>query len=271
MLNKSNCIEIAPISVIIPCFNSSQTLVQCIESVINQTLLPSEILLIDDCSSDNGATKKCIKELQLKYNEQVVIKTFFSNSNNGPGSSRNLGWNNAKNPYIAFLDSDDIWENNKIMCQWNYFKKNPQVDILGSNIKESKLCLQSNSESNFWQIKPAHLLYKNPYCNSSVVLKKNISYRFDEGSYFSEDFMLWAKIICDINLQAHYLPFKFTSEVINNSKSLSSNYLKMYVGELKVLKYISNKRFNYFIFCFSSFWGSMKLIRRLANRICSNI
>ena len=264
MLDQETNIKFAPISVIIPCFNSSETIEKCLSSVINQTLLPSEILLIDDCSSDKGLTKKCIEALREKYKDQVHIKTFFSSSNKGPGSSRNLGWENANYPFVAFLDSDDVWESNKIMCQWNYLKDNPEVQIIGSNIKEKQYCKKA-TDNIFKELKPKHLLLKNPFCNSSVILNKNIPYRFEGGSYFSEDFMLWAKIICDKNIKAYYLPFKFTSEILTSykSKSLSSNYFKMYLGELKVLKYISKSQFNIFVFYFSSFFLTLKLIRRL--------
>lgn len=268
MLNQYANIKTAPISVIIPCFNSSETIEKCLSSVINQTLLPSEILLIDDCSSDNGLTKKCIETLREKHKEQFSIKTFFSSSNKGPGSSRNLGWENANYPYLAFLDSDDIWEKNKIMCQWNYLKENPEVHVLGSNIKENQLC-KKVSRNKLRELKPKHLLLKNPFCNSSVIVDKKIPYRFEEGSYFSEDFMLWAKIICNKDLNAYYLPFKFTSEIFasNKNKSLSSNHFKMYVGELKVLKYISKSHFNVLTFYFSSLFLTLKLFRRIAKSI----
>ena len=271
MLDQETNLKLAPISVIIPCFNSSETIDKCLSSVINQTLLPSEILLIDDCSSDKGLTKKRLKTLQEKYNDKVSIKTFFSSSNKGPGSSRNLGWENANYPYLAFLDSDDVWEPNKIMCQWNYLKDNPEVKIIGSNIKE-KQCCKKATDNIFKELKPKHLLLKNPFCNSSVVLVKNIPYRFEEKSYFSEDFMLWAKVICDKNIKAYYLPFKFTSEVLtsNKIKSLSSNHFKMYVGELKVLKYISKSHFNILTFYFSSFLLTLKLFRRIAKNFFFN-
>ena len=267
MLDKESTTNAAPISVIIPCFNSSKTIEICLNSVLNQTLLPSEILLIDDCSSDKGLTKKCIQALQSKYKKQVDIKTFFFSSNMGPGSSRNLGWENANHPYIAFLDSDDIWELDKIMCQWNYLKNNPQVDIIGSNIKENQLCEEASND-NFKKLTPKDLLIKNPFCNSSVVIKKNTPYRFEEGSYFSEDFMLWAKIICDKNLKAYYLPFKFSSAIsaFNISNNLSSNYIKMYIGELKVLRYISKKDYNKIVYYFSACFSFIKLLRRVFNK-----
>jgi glycosyltransferase involved in cell wall biosynthesis len=265
MLNQNNHKNTAPISVIIPCYNCSKTLLECVTSVLNQTLLPSEILLLDDCSSDLGATKKCMEEVKFKYGNQINIKTFFSDTNNGPGSTRNLGWEKAKNSYIAFIDSDDVWEPNKIMCQWNYLKENPEVQIIGSNIKETEICPQEPMNKVFKMLKPKDLLFKNPFCNSSVVLAKNIPYRFEEKSYFSEDFMLWAKIICDQKLQAFYLPHKFSSEVLtpNKIKGLSTNYLKMYLGELKVLKYISKRQFNFFVYYLSACFLSLKLIRRL--------
>ena len=169
---------------------------------------------------------------------------------------------------LSFLDSDDVWEPNKIICQWFFLKRNPEATIIGSNIKETEICPQEPFNKIFKLLKPKDLLFKNPFCNSSVVLAKNIPYRFEEKSYFSEDFMLWAKIICDQKLQAFYLPYKFSSEVLtlNKIEGLSTNYLKMYLGELKVLKYISKRQFNFFVYYLSAFFLSLKLIRRLIKR-----
>ena len=89
------------ISIIIPAYNASATLQQCIESVLKQDLQNIEIIIIDDGSYDN--TLDIIKELAQK-NKYI---SFATQKNEGANSARNLGWCLAKGEYIFFLDADD--------------------------------------------------------------------------------------------------------------------------------------------------------------------
>lgn len=95
-------------SVIIPCYNSVDTIESCLISALSQTYLPYEIILIDDCSSDN--TVKIADELLSKHS--VKYKIIQKENNSGPGVSRNLGIKKASGDYIVFLDSDDWYELN---------------------------------------------------------------------------------------------------------------------------------------------------------------
>lgn len=95
-------------SVIIPCYNSINTIEACLTSVLSQTYLPYEILLIDDCSSDDTVklANKLLSNHAIKY--EIIQKE----KNSGPGVSRNLGIEKASGDYIVFLDSDDWYELN---------------------------------------------------------------------------------------------------------------------------------------------------------------
>lgn len=90
------------ISVVIPAYNRATTIITCLQSVINQTLQPLEIIVVDDCSTDN--TLKVIE----KFNHPLVsvIKLL---KNSGAQKARNEGIKAAKGEWIAFLDSDDEW------------------------------------------------------------------------------------------------------------------------------------------------------------------
>ena len=91
------------ISVIIPAYNSSLHLRECLDSIIYQTHKDLEIILVDDCSKDN--TYEIMREYALKDNRIILIK---NPSNMGAGASRNVGLDNATGNYVTFVDSDDF-------------------------------------------------------------------------------------------------------------------------------------------------------------------
>lgn len=95
------------ISVIIPCYNVENYLECCVESILNQSYKNLEIILVDDCSTDN--TWKLIKKYQKKYNNIIGIR---NDENKGAGYSRNRALEIASYDYISFIDSDDYIELN---------------------------------------------------------------------------------------------------------------------------------------------------------------
>ena len=92
------------LSVIIPNYNKVQYLNKCIESVINQTLKPDEIIIVDDCSTDGSQI--LISGLKEKYD---IIKSIYLDENAGVSNARNVGLNAASSEYVSFLDSDDYY------------------------------------------------------------------------------------------------------------------------------------------------------------------
>jgi len=107
------------ISVIIPFFDEINLLTRAINSVLHQTYKNFEIIIINDNPDKKGE----ILEIKKKFNNKL-IKYIFNKRNIGAGLSRNKGIMVAKGKYIAFLDSDDFWNKNKLSNQINYMKKN---------------------------------------------------------------------------------------------------------------------------------------------------
>ena len=96
----------ADISVIIPCYNSYKTIERALNSVVNQSLLPREIILVDDCSNDKTLELlNNFKKNNLEYN--IIILSLEKNV--GAASARNRAWDIAKSYVIAFLDIEDSW------------------------------------------------------------------------------------------------------------------------------------------------------------------
>jgi teichuronic acid biosynthesis glycosyltransferase TuaG len=107
------------VSIITPSYNSSRFIKDTIESVLNQTYLNWELLISDDCSTDNSVE---IIKSYIKLDPR--IKLFCLSSNVGAASARNISIKNAKGMFIAFLDSDDIWKNDKLERQVKFMQDN---------------------------------------------------------------------------------------------------------------------------------------------------
>lgn len=112
------------VSVIIPVYNTEKYLDECLNSVINQSLLDIEIICIDDCSTDRSID---ILKKYRKEDERITI--IRNNTNQGPSVCRNVGMKRAIGEYIFFLDSDDYIKN--IALELLYGKiKTQKLDIL---------------------------------------------------------------------------------------------------------------------------------------------
>lgn len=96
------------VSIIVPVYNVSKYISKCLESLINQTYLNLEIILIDDNSTDNSL------EICKEYEKLDSRITVFHKINGGAASARNVGLDNCHGDYIAFVDSDDYVKNNYI-------------------------------------------------------------------------------------------------------------------------------------------------------------
>lgn len=106
------------ISVIMPSYNTSKYISKSIQSVVNQTYNNWELIIVDDCSTDD--TEEIIKPFLI---DNRIL--FFKNDKNcGAAISRNLALRKAKGRYIAFLDSDDLWLPEKLEKQLKFMKKN---------------------------------------------------------------------------------------------------------------------------------------------------
>ncbi len=106
------------VSIITPLYNSEEYIEETILSVLNQTYKNWEMLIIDDCSTDNGV------EVVNKYIGDKRIKYYKLKVNGGAAICRNKGIELANGEFIAFLDSDDLWKKEKLEKQINFMKNN---------------------------------------------------------------------------------------------------------------------------------------------------
>lgn len=111
------------ITVILPTFNRASFLNQAYESLSSQTFKDWTLIVVDDGSSDN--TKEEILRLNTKYKFQCK---YIYQENSGPGEARNTGIRASRSEYIAFFDSDDIWEDSYLATAVSLLDKNPDID-----------------------------------------------------------------------------------------------------------------------------------------------
>ena len=107
------------VSIIVPVYNAEKFIKDTIQTVLDQTYKNWELLLINDCSNDNSTN---IIEEYKKNDKRIHLINLEENS--GAAIARNTGIDNAQGRYIAFLDSDDLWNEKKLEKQLNFIKRN---------------------------------------------------------------------------------------------------------------------------------------------------
>jgi glycosyltransferase involved in cell wall biosynthesis len=187
--------EFATVSVVIPCYRCGKTIVRALASVVQQSKLPAEVILVDDASGDD--TWAVLTELEKAY--PGWIKLLRLENNQGAASARNAGWAVASQLYIAFLDADDTWHPRKIEIQYGYMNANPDVVLCGhgyrllnQNILPDWTVVQGDAE----RIRKWTLILSNKFVTPSVMVRRDVGQRFVERQRYMEDHMLWLKIIC---------------------------------------------------------------------------
>lgn len=180
------------ITAVVPVYNRSHTIKRAIDSVLSQSCLPEEVIVVDDCSIDNTG------EILKGYGDKITIIRMPENS--GPSAARNAGTRHARTEWIAFLDSDDCWEKDKLKGQIEYLNQYPFYQIMQSeekwirNGKRVNPCKHHKKPSG-WIWKPS--LERCLVSPSSALIKKSLLNQygnFDEGLPVCEDYDLWLKI-----------------------------------------------------------------------------
>ncbi len=117
------------VSIIIPCFNQSHYLNECLNSVYIQTYKNWECLIINDGSEDNT------EDIALNWTSKDVRFRYFYKKNGGLSSARNYGLSKANGVVIQFLDSDDLIEKNKLANEADFLSNNRDIDLVYSSAK----------------------------------------------------------------------------------------------------------------------------------------
>lgn len=185
------------VSVVVPAYNAAATLPRALESILAQTHLPAEVIIVDDASTDataDIATRWC------ESHPQAAGRLIRLPVNRGAGSARNAGWAAAREDYIAFLDADDAWHPRKLEIQHGWLSRHPEVALCGHRCvvigePEPGFDLAEGAEPPVTLHGLGRFLIANRMSTPSVMLRRDVRPRFVEGKRHSEDYLLWMEII----------------------------------------------------------------------------
>ncbi|TFJ93050.1 glycosyltransferase family 2 protein [Lentibacillus salicampi] len=178
------------VSIIMPLYNCEDFVKESIDTVIAQTYQNWELIIVDDGSTDNSVN--IVNDIKQK--EQRVKLIRFDN-NEGPARARNKGIKDSNGRYLAFLDSDDYWDRNKLKQQINFMKKRNAAFTFTSFKR-----IYSSEKTRLFQVPEKvtyySILMRNIICNSSVMIDTNF---IDKISYPDirkrQDYGLWLEIL----------------------------------------------------------------------------
>ncbi len=205
------------VSIIMPSYNSEKYIKQAVKSVIKQTYLNWELIIVDDCSTDN--TRKILKNLSLEEKRLIVIEL---DANKGAANARNKGIEYASGNYIAFLDSDDLWVENKLDNQIKFMKKNNVLfcctfyDKIDSNSKSMENIIEYPEMADY-----ESLLRFCPGNSTVIYNSSSVGKVFVPDIKKRNDYLMWLSLIKKAG-KLYCLPEVLSSHRVH-SQGLSSN------------------------------------------------
>ncbi|WP_407926414.1 glycosyltransferase family 2 protein [Aquibacillus kalidii] len=210
------------VTIITPSYNSARFIGETIKSVLNQSYSNWEMIIVDDCSSDD--TVKIVEKYSKKDGRIHLIKL---ENNSGAAVARNTAISKAKGRYIAFLDSDDIWKPNKLSEQIKFMQTNDYAFTFTSyEIMDVAGNFTSKSVHAVKEVDYTHLL-KSPGaigCLTVILDRDKIKDCKMPNIKTRQDFALWLKIL-KAGINAYGLKLSLSQYRIVPG-SISSNKIK---------------------------------------------
>lgn len=202
------------VSIITPMYNSEKYIGCTIESVLNQTYKDWEMLIIDDCSSDNSsiiAKSYAEKDSRIKY---IRVE-----KNSGVSHTRNIGLKEARGKFIAFLDSDDIWNEIKLEKQINFMVKNDcaitftSYELMDEENEKLGKIIRVPQKVDYNKLLKGNILG----CLTVVIDKSKLNFEINMSGIRHEDYVLWLSI-----LKQGYVAYGIDEVLALYRKSLNS-------------------------------------------------
>ena len=182
------------VTIIMPAYNCERFLRDAVESVKEQTYTDWKLLIIDDCSKDRT---KALAEKLANSDDRIIV--LHNKENSGVSKTRNRGIQESESEWIAFLDSDDMWEPEKLEKQFNLIAQKPEAKLLFTG---SGFMKESGERLEFIlhvpeQIDRRELLKQNLISCSSVLVKREslLKHPMPEKKDMHEDFTVWLSIL----------------------------------------------------------------------------
>lgn len=240
------------VSVIIPTYNRANLVEQTLNSIINQTLLPKEIIVVDDGSTDNT------EEVVRRFGRHV---RYLRIDNSGQCRARNVGVSESTSTWLAFCDSDDLWLPDKLEVQAQLVDQAPDVEYMFTNFKiiandiwtdKTKFDTLPQSffsgnkriiNNDFCVIEEPlfrNILSNQPIFPSTVLMKRSL---FDKiggfvdslGRTLSEDLEFSLRCVSQAPIGIVMTP---VVGIRKHNSNFSNDSLKNKIGEIDILQYV---------------------------------
>jgi len=226
------------VTVLMPVYNGEKYLKEAIESILNQTFIDFEFLIIDDGSTDKSA------EIIKSFND-ARIRLERNETNLGLIKTLNKGLTLSRGKYIARMDCDDISLPKRLSIQVNFMEKHPEIGVCGSWVKVMGLKQEFvNRYPQKHEEARAYLLFNTPFAHPSVIIRKEVMEKheleYDENYKYAEDYELWSRIIKHTklsNIPKVLLHYRMHPESVSkkNSSEQTENSDKVRLGLIKNL------------------------------------
>ncbi len=182
--------ESPKVSVVIPTFNRAQLVTEAVDSILSQSYRDFELVVVDDGSTDDTAQRL------TAYGHHIRL---YRQENRGASAARNAGIGVARGEYIAFLDSDDLWLEDKLRIQMDLMARDPQIKICYTGEIWMRRGVRVNPKNKHRKYSGWILEKMLPLCivsPSSVLIAREVFDRvglFDESLPACEDYDLWLR------------------------------------------------------------------------------
>ena len=255
------------VGVVIPTFNSADTIERALRSVSEQSVLPDEVVVVDNASTDG--TVIAVEQF-AQSTPQLNLSLIELQSNTGPGNARNVGWDKCQTSLIAFLDSDDSWHPNKLEIQTRVVQSHPNHQLFGhrytildrdGSVPDSPM--DDTGELRYFTLRD--FLIRNRISTPTVIVRREVSHRFPTNQWFAEDFALWTNILAD-GSQAVVMgqTLTYLHKAAYGHSGLSARLREMHQGELRVLHSLKQSgAVTQSHYAFVNLWMRLKYLRRV--------
>ncbi|NBO33991.1 MAG: glycosyltransferase family 2 protein [Actinobacteria bacterium] len=246
------------VAVVIPTFNSASTIERALASVVCQTRLPDEVIVVDNASADDTISR--VRAFAARH-QKVIWQIETLPVNIGPGAARNRGWDLAKSDLIAFLDSDDSWRPEKLEMQCEVVHKFSDSVLFGHSyvvVRQDEDTPRSiGATPVIDHVGLRHFLLRNRLSTPTVMLRRTIPERFPTDVWHAEDAIFQR---CALTL-LHKSTY--------GESGLSANMTKMHQGELYAARRLMKTHdIGVLGRVLIMFWLKVKYLRRRIVMLC---